>query len=287
MIGIIVSLIGAFFQALNYYVTQRSQLGHNYNPRQIIIATHLAMGLILLVPLFLFNYWHYFSSDDLGLLMRVNVPYLLGQLLLVMAIRISDTSVVSPLLVLKVPTLALVSIVLFDRHLSMIQWSSIGLIVYLAYSMSCLSGKLDIKPAALIIGASICYGFSDLGITEYSSRFEGMMMAERTLISVMVNYLFCAACMLPLVPVFNVPLRAIGHMKWAAVTWLIAVMLLVSGYSLSGVIEANVAQSTRGVMGVFISYFALRLSANSDKKVWYQKIRIALSMVVGVVLFYL
>jgi len=287
MIGIIASLVGAFFQALNYFVTQVSQRGHQYNSKQIIIATHLAMGLFLLIPLITLRYWTYFEIDDLGLLIKANLPYLIGQLLLIVAIKVSDTSVASPLLVLKVPTLAFVSLILFNQHLSILQWGSMGLIVYLAYSMSTLSGKLDIKPALLIVGASICYGFSDLGITAYTLQLKGISGLERTVVSVTINYLFCAICLLPFTPVFKVPLKAVYHMKLAALTWIIAAILLVTGFAMSGVVEANVAQSTRGVWGVFFSYMALKLSANSDKKIWYKKIRISCFSVVAVALFYI
>ncbi|MDC0610587.1 EamA family transporter [Vibrio sp.] len=287
MIGIIASLVGAFFQALNYFVTQISQRGHQYNSKQIIIATHLAMGIILLIPLLAFDYWKYFQIEDIWLLVQANVPYIIGQLLLIVAIRVSDTSVASPLLVLKVPTLAIVSLILFDKHLSIQQWASMGLIVYLAYSMSTMSGKLDVKPALLIIGASICYGFSDLGITAYTLQLEGVSGLERTIVSVTLNYLFCAVCLLPFVPVFKVPLSGVYNMKWAAITWIIAAVLLVTGFAMSGVVEANVAQSTRGVWGVFLSYMALKLSANSDKKIWYKKIKISCFSVVAVALFYI
>ncbi|MCE0495229.1 EamA family transporter [Vibrio salinus] len=287
MIGITASLIGAFFQALNYFITQVSQRGHQYNAKQIIIATHLAMGLILLIPLITLGYWKYFEVEDIYLLIQANLPYLIGQLLLIFAIKISDTSVVSPLLVLKVPTLAFVSLILFEKHLSIQQWASMGLIVYLAYRMSTMSGKLDVKPGLLIIGACICYGFSDLGITAYTLQLKGTSGIERTIISITINYLFCAICLLPFVPVFKVPVTGIYHMKWAAITWIIAATLLVTGFALSGVVEANVAQSTRGVWGVFLSYMALKLSANSDKKIWYQKIRISCFSVVAVALFYL
>ncbi len=287
MIGIAASLVGAFFQALNYFVTQISQRGHNYNSKQIIIATHLAMGIVLFIPLVSLKYWTYFEVEDIDLLIKANVPYLIGQLLLIIAIRVSDTSVASPLLVLKVPTLAFVSLILFDKHLSIQQWASMGLIVYLAYCMSTMSGKLDFKPALLIIGASICYGFSDLGITAYTLQLNGVDGIERTIISVTINYLFCAICLLPLVPVFKVPLAGVYHMKWAAITWIIAAVLLVTGFALSGVVEANVAQSTRGVWGVFLSFMALKLSANSDKKIWYRKIRISCISVLAVALFYI
>jgi drug/metabolite transporter (DMT)-like permease len=287
MIGILASLVGAFFQALNYFVTQISQRGHNYNAKQMIIAIHIAMGIVLLIPLVGFEYWRFFKTADFPLLIQTNIPYLLGQLLLVIALRISDTSIVSPLLVLKVPTLALISLFIYDRHFNLQQWASLGLIIYLAYATSKMSGKLDLKPGLLIMAACLCYGLSDLGITTYTHRLQGISGVERTIVSITINYFFCALLMLPLVPVFKVPLRAIHHLKWAAFTWLIAVVLLVYGFSTSGVVEANVAQSTRGVFGVFLSYLALKLSPNSDKKIWQQKVIVSCFMIGAVALFYI
>ncbi len=289
MIGIIASFMGAVFQATNYFVTQRSQRGHNYNTVQILIATHMGMGLVLLIPLLGLSYWRYFSFNDIGIIIQTNLPYLIAQFLLFSAIKMSDSSVVSPLLVLKIPALACISILLFDKQLEPLQWGAIAIIVYLAYSISTLSGKLEIKPVLLIMGACICYGISDLGITSYTKNLGDLPLQDRIFIAITINYMICALVMLPFVRLFKVPLKAIGHMKWSAITWLVAVALLVVGFSLSGVVEANVAQSTRGVIAVFIGYVAIRLSNNvfTDKRQWHSKMIVSSLMVAGVALFYL
>lgn len=289
MIRIIASFMGAVFQATNYFVTQRSQRGHNYNTVQILIATHMGMGLVLLIPLLGLSYWRYFSFNDIGIIIQTNLPYLIAQFLLFSAIKLSDSSVVSPLLVLKIPALACISILLFDKQLEPLQWGAIAIIVYLAYSISTLSGKLEIKPALLIMGACICYGISDLGITAYTKNLGDLPLQERIFIAITINYMLCAIVMLPFVRLCKVPLKAIGHLKWSAITWLVAVALLVVGFSLSGVVEANVAQSTRGVIAVFMGYTAIRLSNNvfTDKRQWHSKMIVSSLMVAGVALFYL
>lgn len=289
MIGIVASFMGAVFQATNYFVTQRSQRGHNYNTVQILIATHMGMGMMLLLPLIGLGYWRYFSFDDIGIIIQTNLPYLIAQFLLFNAIKVSDSSVVSPLLVLKIPALAFISILLFDKQLALLQWGAICFIVYLAYSMSTLSGKLELKPALLIMMACICYGISDLGITAYTKNLGDLSLQERIFIAITINYMICALVMLPFVRVFKVPFKAVGHLKWSAITWLIAVALLVVGFSLSGVVEANVAQSTRGVIAVFIGYAAIRLSNNvfTDLRQWRTKMIVSSLMVCGVALFYI
>jgi drug/metabolite transporter (DMT)-like permease len=235
------------------------------------------------------SYWRYFSFNDIGIIIQTNLPYLIAQFLLFSAIKMSDSSVVSPLLVLKIPALACISILLFDKQLEPLQWGAIAIIVYLAYSISTLSGKLEIKPVLLIMGACICYGISDLGITSYTKNLGDLPLQDRIFIAITINYMICALVMLPFVRLFKVPLKAIGHMKWSAITWLVAVALLVVGFSLSGVVEANVAQSTRGVIAVFIGYVAIRLSNNvfTDKRQWHSKMIVSSLMVAGVALFYL
>ncbi len=289
MIGIVASFVGAILQATNYFVTQRSQRGYNYNAVQSLIATHMGMGLILAFPLIGLGYWRYFSLNDIPEILLTNVPYLIAQLFLFTAIRLSDSSVVSPLLVLKVPALAIISILVFGQHIEIQQWGAIALIVYLAHSISTLSGKLEAKPALLILSACALYGLSDLGITAYTKNLGSAPLQERIFISITINYMFCAVVMLPLFYWFKIPLKAIGHMKWSAVTWLTAVGFLVVGFSLSGVVEANVAQSTRGVIAVFIGYAAIRWSNNifDDARLWRKKMIVSSLMVVGVALFYL
>ena len=49
-LGLSASLLGAFFQALNYIATQRCQQIGLYRSTQILLATQVSMAFIVLIP---------------------------------------------------------------------------------------------------------------------------------------------------------------------------------------------------------------------------------------------
>ncbi|WP_319532307.1 hypothetical protein [uncultured Cohaesibacter sp.] len=257
-LGLSASIAGAFFQALNYTATQRCQEKAHYSTTQILLATQVAMGVILALPFLFLGVWDYLVPSDLIALVRANAPYAAGQFLVIIAIKKSGASIVSPLLTLKIPTLAVIAVVSGQGYPSSHQLAAIAVILLLAYLLSRRAGALDLWPAVLIVVACIGYAFSDMEITKLSKRFADLPLLHQVMVTVCVNYVFCAIVSLPVLIVMKAPMRVIYDARWIGVTWVVAVFFLLIGFNVAGVLEANVAQSLRGVFTILISLVLVR-----------------------------
>ncbi|WP_319529606.1 hypothetical protein [uncultured Cohaesibacter sp.] len=257
-LGLSASIAGAFFQALNYTATQRCQEKAHYSATQMLLATQVAMGVIVAFPSLLLGVWDYLTPEDLMALVRINAPYAVAQYLIIIAIRKSDASIVSPMLTLKIPTLAVIAIVMGQGYPSSHEFVAIAIILLIAYLLSRRAGTLDLWPAVLIVVACIGYAFSDMEITKLSKRFADLPLLHQVMVTVCVNYVFCAIVSLPVLIVMKAPMRVIYDARWIGVTWVVAVFFLLIGFNVAGVLEANVAQSLRGVFTILISLVLVR-----------------------------
>ncbi|PLW75349.1 hypothetical protein [Cohaesibacter celericrescens] len=284
-IGIAASVVGAFFQALNYAVTQKCQQTGNYRTSQILLATHVAMGVVSIVLFILLRAWQYLDYRDLKALLWINVPYAAAQLFLIIAIQKSGASIVSPLLALKIPTVAALTLLRGGSAPQGHQLIAIVAILTLAAMLSRRSGKLEIAPALLLVGASLGYALSDIEITHFSKQFLGQPIPIQVAITVAINYLFCGVIAVICMAAVKQPLRSAYDAKWIGLTWMLAVYLLVVGFSWSGVLEANVAQSLRGVFGILISMIWLRHAAKGSGD-WAFKAIVAVGMTISVYFYF-
>ena len=283
--GLSASLLGAFFQALNYIATQRCQQARPYRSTQILLATQVSMAFIVLIPFLVMRVWTYLEPRDLISLVRINAPYAVGQFFVILAIRKSDASVISPMLTLKIPTLTVITVIMGQGVPSSHQLLAIALILLMAYALSRQSGRLDLWPALLVIISSVGYALSDIEMTHFSKRFLGASIPFQVALTVSLNYIFCGLISAPALFLTRAPLRIVYDAKWIGLTWVIAVYLLVIGFSSTGVLKANVAQSMRGVFGILIAMFLAR-NITGNKKEWLFKIIISIGMTAAVFLYF-
>ena len=247
-LGLSASIGGAFFQALNYTATQRCQEKAHYSATQILLATQVAMGVILVLPFLFLGVWDYLVPSDLMALVRANAPYAAAQFLIIIAIKKSGASIVSPLLTLKIPTLTVIAVISGQGYPSSHQLAAIAVILLLAYLLSRRAGTLDLWPAVLVVVACVGYALSDMEITRLSKRFADLPVLHQVAVTVSVNYIFCAIVALPFLIMSGSPMRVVYDARWIGVTWVVGAFLLLIGFNVAGVLEANVAQSLRGVL---------------------------------------
>ena len=285
-LGLSASLLGAFFQALNYIATQRFQQIGLYRSTQILLATQVSMAFIVLIPFCVLRVWQYLELSDLISLMRINIPYAVGQLFVILAIRKSDASVISPMLTLKIPTLTVIAIIMGQGLPSLHQLLAIALILLLAYVLSRQSGRLDLWPALLVVISSVGYALSDIEITTFSKRFLGASIPLQVALTISVNYIFCGIVAAPALFLTRAPMRIVYDARWVGVSWVIAVYLLVIGFSSTGVLEANVAQSMRGVFGILIG-MVMAKNLSASQSTWGGKMLIAIGMTAAVFLYFI
>ncbi len=285
-VGLAASLTGAFCQALNYVLTQKCRDKVDVSSIQIVIAVHIGMGILTAIPFIGFKLWNTVHFDHVVPLLMVNIPYIGAQILLLAAIKKSGASIISPLLALKIPILAALGFVFLNNALNLQQLLAIFSILALAIYLSKSAGRIDWVPLLLISLACLGYAISDYSITQYSKSLQNFSEFDQVWVTVSINYLFCGVlCLISALPC-KVRLHLIFECKWISITWLVAVTLLVLGFKSSGVLQANVAQSLRGVFGVALAYMFLRTRPASPTLSPPQKLSIAAGMVGAVALFF-
>lgn len=286
-IGLVASLLGAFCQALNYVFTQKCQQATQLGTAHLVVAVHLGLGCIALVPFVGFGFWQYLTIETLKPLMAINLPYFAAQAFLIQAIQRSDASIVSPLLALKIPVLAVLSIILFTQSLSLQQGLAILSILSLALYLSRSAGTLDWMPMLLVLASSFGYALSDIAITDFSKSLTDLPLLEQVLVTISINYAFCGVLSLFAALYLRLSPLAVYEARWVAISWLVAVILLVIGFSSAGVLQANIAQSLRGVFGIALSYMLLRDMQDRAGSSVQKKLFVSAAMIGSVALFFL
>lgn len=289
MSGSIANYIAALTLAFYYLVTQNLQTKNKINSFQSLISIHIGMGIIAIPFIIIFEIWNLVSFDMIIKLLIINTPYLLAQLLVLYSIKISDSTVVSPLLILKVPSLAIIGIIFFNESLYFNQWISILILLLISIAISHNAGKIDFRTTIIIVLACIFYSIYDIEITKFTNSYSFDSIFEKISFTLSINYVFCAIILLLFAPKFKVEMNLIYKMKWSSAIWLLAMFFLISGFSSTGVIESNVAQSTRGVLAVIITILyikAFKKEKESLKK-WVKRFLLSASMIPCIILFYI
>ncbi|MDB1125344.1 EamA family transporter [Vibrio algarum] len=268
LLGIFASFLGALFQSLNYILTQNCQQKHSIDGVKLLVAIHVGIGLLAIVPTVVFGYWQLMTLNLIWDLLLINFPYLVAQYLLIMAIRYSDASIVSPLLALKIPVLAIISVMFYQAGFSAIQWITIGIILTIAWYFSTLSGSINTKPLLLVFGASVGYSLSDMAITNLSHKLLDGSPIEQSFATICINYFACGVMSIPLIKPMKVKIMTIYHARWVALAWFIAVIFLILGFNISGVVSGNIVQSLRGVIGVILAYLFFRKQVGHPMSIW-------------------
>lgn len=109
---------------------------------------------------------------------------------------------------------------------------------------------------------------------------------EQALATICINYLVCGIFSIPFMMLMRVNLIMVYQVKWVALAWFIAVIFLILGFNISGVVSGNVVQSLRGVMGIILAYLFFRTQINQPSSMWRKKLYAAVGMFIAVGLFY-
>ncbi len=284
--GIIAGLLCAFLQALNYVLTKSCQI-HGLTGLKMLLATHIAMGVMVFFPLIFTGWWREFRPEFLLWMVLINIPYLTAQYCVIQALRLSDASIVSPLLILKIPVISTAALLFWDASFSLRQYACMALIVAGAWCFSLLSGRIKLGPLLIILLGSACYCGSDTAFVYFVREIEGYSAVEASAIGTCFNYLFCGLIALPFWSKCQVTVKAVWMTKWVALAWLLGVLCVLITFSINGLVPGNILQSLRGVIGVLISFFFYRSLSNDSRLVWQVKLVVAAMMSGCVALFYL
>ncbi|MHC4996680.1 MAG: DMT family transporter, partial [Planctomycetota bacterium] len=168
--GIVIGLLAATIQSVSYlYSRAYSVKRHTQSTLPLLLISHTMMGVASLVILPLS--W----SPDLADVARYAAPltgaclyYLVGQAAFFFALKSADASRVSPLLSLKIITVALLSIALgrTTEPLTYNQWLAVGLSTSSAFAFSYTGRRLPSKAIGATLVTIGMYATADLYIID-------------------------------------------------------------------------------------------------------------------------
>lgn len=295
LLGLLLGFAGALFQAWNYALTKDVQEKYDLSGIRLLGASHLFMGVVCLVPFIFLGYYRFIDASSLLFTFFVVALDLLAQYFINKAIGYSDSSVVAPLLAVKIPILAFISVLFLDKGFSIQQIFAITLIISVGWYYSSLSGKLGFNSLICVMLGCVSFCLSDISLTvglmPYLKNIGVGFWLDQVLIASVLEYIFCV---IPAVPMLflarghrlNITVKNVWDTRFIVFAWLASTICIVSCYNLSGVVEGNIIQSLRGVFGVLIAYFFYKKYIQ-DPSLLRKKVFIALVMFMAVAIYHL
>jgi len=292
--GIALGLAAALCQSLSYVFSGRFVRTFHGPPHVLLAMAHVAMGLasVALLPLVLPEAMPDLRSYIWPLLGGV-VFYLVGQVGLFLALRYADASRVSPLLGLKLPILAGISLLFLGAHYTLTQWVAVGLCLLAALVLNHSGARLRGRSLGWILLTCMGYCLSDLNITALVLRLQGagMSLSRASMVGGFLSYGLCGVLAVLLLP--TIPWRDGRRWRYAlpfAAAWLGAMLLLFGCFGAVGVVFGNIVQSTRGLISILIGWLVstaghVHLEARANLAVWLRRVAAAVLMVLAIVLF--
>jgi len=294
IVGVLLGFGAALSQSLSYLFSRVLVRGVHLKAWNLLALSHVIMAAfsIALLPVFWPKVMPPFREYALPL-SAVAVSYLAGQVGLFLALRTSDASRVAPLLGLKIIILAVVTVSLFGKHYSPLQWTAVILSVAAAAMLNRFGDRMAWQSVLWVLFTCVGYAISDLNIPPLVSHFgsEGLMRASA--FSTCLCYILCGAitaAMLPFLP--RISAKAwLGAVPFS-LAWFIAMLLLFASFSSIGVVYGNIVQSSRGVLSILIGAVVAaagleHLEVKTSRTVLIQRVFAAVLLTGAIALFQL
>lgn len=289
-LGLLLGLFGAACQAANYSFTKECQEKAGLKGLRLLLCAHAFMFVVCLVPFLAFGHYRFFDGGVAFWLVFIVIPYFFGQYFTNAAIAVSDSSVVSPLLTVKIPILALISVFFMGESFSLTQGVAAIAIVLIGVHFSSISGRISPKPLLLTALGALSYCLSDISMTCLMRHFAtagGHTRTEQIFMGITYEYVACGFASLIIALLLRVKVSARSCVTtWKMGTaWLLSMVGIVGCFNLDGVVAGNIVQSLRAVIGVLIAYIFYRKYIR-DPGNFRRKLIASFGMILCVCLYY-
>jgi hypothetical protein len=271
--------------------------------RQLLVLSHLWMGLFaLLVIPFIWPAEGLHFANFLRPLLFNAFFYLLGQVGLMVALKHTEPSRVSPLLGFKIVILALMasfipqpqSAVGVASGLTTLQWVAVILCVVAAVSLNFSGAALRRRAIFAILFACLSYSISDwnIGLLVAGIR-EGTSLSyvRAACLGGCLSYLLTALIVTLLLPFYGTRAPAAWRDSFPfAAAWFGAMLFLFSSFALVTVLYGNILQSTRGLMSILMASLLIKLGhhhleAHATRAVFLRRLAAGTLMFFAVALY--
>ena len=188
-------------------------------------------------------------------LLGYTFAYLIGQFFLLQSFKHTDASRVSPLLGLKIPMLAVITVLFLTEPITGLQWAAILTALGASLVLNYTGGRIPTKALLLILCVCFAYSLSDLSIVALTRRLAPDGSLRMILLSTCLCYCLCGAVGFTVV-LFSGRSNRTAE-KWRMVSpvagvWFAGMLFLFISVWSVNVLMANIIQSLRGPFSIIL-----------------------------------
>jgi drug/metabolite transporter (DMT)-like permease len=263
--GISAGLVAALCSSLSYLISRHHGTRRPGGSRRLLLLAHVVMGLVCVPAVFLLLP----SPAVASKLTTATVwqaclvstgSYFIGTACVFHALSRADASRLSPLLGLKIVTLALIVSLVLGQRLDARQWLAVTLSGTAAVMLQRGGSGISARSFALVVFSCVCFSIADLGIIALIDALQAAFLVDRLRagsLAMALTYVVGACLAAPLAaaeygrrqpPTAGDWLAAIHY----SAAWLTAMVALYACLGTVGVVFGTILQSTRGVMSVVL-----------------------------------
>lgn len=230
------------------------------NALTLLANSFIWMGLACVVglvltwrPEILQGFWHRFPPVLISL-----SCYTLAQILMFMAQRKVDASLLVPLLGLKLPILMFLNITLLGSRFTWLQALAVALTVLAAFLLNRTGKGIGFGGFCYVILACVFFSLSDMGLKQETDllRHElGFSPALAAAYCTYLNYL-TAGFLGIIVLACNRRIRTrrtLLHSLPYGLLWIVSIVFLNLCFALLGTVNGNIIQATRGIFAILFA----------------------------------
>lgn len=252
LMGIGAALLGTLFQALNFCLIKEAELRHGLKGLRLLIASHLVMGLICLLPFVVFSLWEGLNAQSLKLIAFLDFCYILSQYCFFTAVRKSDPSTASPYMILKLPVVALIAVFYLQQSLNWIQLAAVIAIVALSLNFTRVKGKAGPAVLGLVTLTCICLSLCDVAVLRLTALMPFDSPLKRALAGTCYYFVSFLIFLLPFALVLKTGKRELWLSRNVALSWVTGVALYITSFFFAGLLAANIIISLRALFAVLL-----------------------------------
>lgn len=282
--GIIITFIGMLMQALTYCLVKETARRTGFGNLKILVLAHSLMGLVCLIPFAALGLYEKATCEVLTYALLVDGTYLAGQFFIFRAVNLSDPSAAGPYLILKLPLVALFSILVFDGSLSVLQTAAVCAIVMLSLLYS---NAVHIKAVILllVLASASCFALCDI----FVMKAMRAIIAASPLLQAVYCVIISDVCFLLLLPLLlSVRARPGDFVQVVplSASWILGVVFTIAGFNLTSVISGNIVLSLRSAAVVVLTALFFKAQISGPWRI-KTKLAAAVGLCLCVVLYYL
>ena len=260
--GILFGLGAVVAQSVSYVTSRLFVLSRGQAGFRLLLASHVLMGILSLIILPLV--WHpdmpAFSAY-LAPLLGTTLFFLVGQFAMFQLISVVHASRVSPLLGLKIPTIAVITVLFFNQPLNPLQWVAIVLSTLAALLLNAAGTSIGWRSGAWLMLTCMGYSLSDIHIAKLIHALHPIPVLRAAVLGTCLCYALAGLVVCAGLP-FVKRQHVFADWRYAipfTASWYTSMFLLFASFGIIGPVFGNVIQSTRGLVSVVLGAWLAHL----------------------------